>query len=79
MPQHLKADASKVTVYRHFADKEGLFVAVVESAIEEAEARSRWMVDGSPTARIWPRNCVPSPGSTWPSSPSRTWCGCCAC
>lgn len=40
-----QADASKVTVYRHFADKEGLFVAVVESAIAEAEARSRCMVD----------------------------------
>jgi TetR/AcrR family transcriptional repressor of mexJK operon len=40
-----RADASKVTVYRHFADKEGLFVAVVESAIEEAETRSRTLVD----------------------------------
>jgi AcrR family transcriptional regulator len=40
-----QADASKVTVYRHFGDKEGLFVAVVESAIEEAEDRSRAMVE----------------------------------
>jgi TetR/AcrR family transcriptional repressor of mexJK operon len=40
-----QADASKVTVYRHFVDKEGLFVAVVESSIEEAETRSRPMVD----------------------------------
>jgi TetR/AcrR family transcriptional repressor of mexJK operon len=39
------AGASKVTVYRHFADKENLFVAVVESAIDEAEARSRPAVD----------------------------------
>lgn len=40
-----RADASKVTVYRHFDDKEALFVAVVESAIEEAEDQSRSLVD----------------------------------
>lgn len=40
-----QAGASKVTVYHHFADKERLFVAVVESAIEEAERRSRDLVD----------------------------------
>lgn len=40
-----RADASKVTVYRHFGDKERLFVAVVLAAIEEAEARSRSVVD----------------------------------
>lgn len=43
-----QANASKVTVYRHFADKEGLFVAVVESAIAEAEARSRPAVEALP-------------------------------
>jgi TetR/AcrR family transcriptional repressor of mexJK operon len=40
-----QAGASKVTVYRHFRDKEALFVAVVESAIEEAEDRTRTMVE----------------------------------
>lgn len=40
-----RADASKVTVYRHFGDKERLFVAVVRSAIDEAEDRSRDLVD----------------------------------
>jgi TetR/AcrR family transcriptional regulator, mexJK operon transcriptional repressor len=40
-----RADASKVTVYRHFRGKEALFVAVVESAIEEAEDRSRAVVE----------------------------------
>lgn len=40
-----QADVSKVTVYRHFEDKEALFVAVVEAAIDEAEDRSRHLVD----------------------------------
>ena len=40
-----RARASKVTVYKHFADKQRLFVAVVTSAIEEAEDRSRTLVD----------------------------------
>lgn len=40
-----RADASKVTVYRHFADKESLFVAVIEDAIRQAEDRSRELVD----------------------------------
>lgn len=40
-----RADASKVTVYRHFADKESLFVAVIEDAIAQAEDRSRHLVD----------------------------------
>jgi AcrR family transcriptional regulator len=40
-----QADTSKVTVYRHFGDKEGLFVAVVESAIAQAEDQSRDLVE----------------------------------
>jgi AcrR family transcriptional regulator len=39
------AEASKVTVYKHFSDKHSLFVAVVTAAIEEAEATSRSLVD----------------------------------
>jgi TetR/AcrR family transcriptional repressor of mexJK operon len=39
-----QANTSKVTVYRHFSDKETLFVAVVEDAIDEAEDRSRHLV-----------------------------------
>lgn len=40
-----RADASKVTVYRHFTDKEALFVAVIEDAIDQAEDRGRHLVD----------------------------------
>lgn len=40
-----RASASKVTVYRHFGDKERLFVAVVHDAIEEAEDRSRDVIE----------------------------------
>lgn len=40
-----RANASKVTIYNHFVDKQSLFVAVVESAIAEAEARSRPAVE----------------------------------
>jgi AcrR family transcriptional regulator len=38
------AGASKVTVYHHFVDKQGLFVAVIETAIHEAEVGSRELV-----------------------------------
>lgn len=40
-----RAKVSKVTVYKHFADKHRLFTAVVTGAIEEAEARTRPLVD----------------------------------
>lgn len=40
-----RATASKVTVYKHFSDKQTLFTAVVTSAIEEAEHSSRSLVD----------------------------------
>lgn len=40
------AGASKVTVYHHFTDKQRLFVAVVEAAIQDAEAGSRELVEG---------------------------------
>ena len=39
------AGASKVTVYNHFSDKQQLFIAVVTNAIDEAEERSRPLVD----------------------------------
>ena len=39
------ADVSKVTVYKHFSDKRGLFIAVVTGAIHEAEDSSRSLVD----------------------------------
>jgi AcrR family transcriptional regulator len=39
------AKVSKVTVYKHFLDKEHLFIAVVTGAIDEAEASSRPLVD----------------------------------
>lgn len=39
------ANVSKVTVYRHFADKTSLFTAVVTSAIQEAEQTSQSLVD----------------------------------
>lgn len=40
-----RATASKVTVYKHFSDKQTLFTAVVTDAIEEAEQTSRSLVD----------------------------------
>lgn len=39
------ADVSKMTVYKHFSDKQSLFIAVFTSAIEEAEENSRSLVD----------------------------------
>lgn len=39
------ADVSKMTVYKHFTDKQGLFTAVFTGAIEEAEESSRSLVD----------------------------------
>jgi AcrR family transcriptional regulator len=39
------AGASKVTVYKHFADKQSLFVAVVTDAIARAEETTRSLVD----------------------------------
>ena len=39
------AEVSKVTMYKHFGDKRGLFLAVFTSAIQEAEESSRSMVD----------------------------------
>ncbi len=40
-----RADASKVTVYKYFADKQSLFVAVVEDAIERTAQSTRTTVD----------------------------------
>lgn len=40
-----RADVSKVTVYKHYSDKHSLFVAVITSSIEEAEAGSRSLVE----------------------------------
>lgn len=40
-----RADVSKMTVYKHFSDKRGLFVAVFTSAIQEAEETSRPVLD----------------------------------
>jgi AcrR family transcriptional regulator len=40
-----KADVSKVTVYKHFSDKQSLFMAVITSAIEDAEASTRSLVE----------------------------------
>jgi AcrR family transcriptional regulator len=40
-----RAGVSKVTVYKHFSDKERLFGAVVTGAIEEAEEGTRRLVD----------------------------------
>lgn len=39
------AGVSKVTVYKHFADKQGLFAAVFTSAISQAEQNSQSLVD----------------------------------
>jgi len=39
------AGVSKMTVYKHFSDKRGLFVAVFTGAIEEAEASTRPLID----------------------------------
>lgn len=39
------AGVSKVTVYKHFSDKNSLFTAVFTGAIEEAEGASRSLVD----------------------------------
>jgi AcrR family transcriptional regulator len=39
------AGVSKVTVYNHFSDKQGLFTAIVTGAIHEAENSSRPLVD----------------------------------
>ena len=39
------AEVSKVTVYKHFSDKNGLFIAVFTAAIAQAEESSRSLVD----------------------------------
>lgn len=39
------AEVSKVTAYKHFSDKRGLFMAVFTNAIQEAEESSRPLVD----------------------------------
>jgi AcrR family transcriptional regulator len=39
------ADVSKVTIYKHFSDKQTLFTAVVTDAIDEAKAASLTLVD----------------------------------
>lgn len=44
------AVASKVTIYKHFSDKHSLFIAVVTSAIEEAEESSQSLVDNLATS-----------------------------
>jgi TetR/AcrR family transcriptional regulator, mexJK operon transcriptional repressor len=44
------AGASKVTVYKHFADKQRLFLAVVTDAIAQAEETTRALVDGLATS-----------------------------
>jgi TetR/AcrR family transcriptional repressor of mexJK operon len=44
------ADVSKVTIYKHFTDKHSLFIAVVTSAIEEAEESSQSLVDNFATS-----------------------------
>jgi len=41
----LMAEASKVTIYKHFSDKQTLFIAVVTDAIDEAKAGSQSLVD----------------------------------
>jgi len=41
----LMAEASKVTIYKHFSDKQTLFIAVVTDAIDEAKAGSQGLVD----------------------------------
>jgi TetR/AcrR family transcriptional repressor of mexJK operon len=41
----LVAEASKVTIYKHFSDKQTLFIAVVTDAIDEAKAGSQSLVD----------------------------------
>jgi TetR/AcrR family transcriptional regulator, mexJK operon transcriptional repressor len=41
----LIAEASKVTIYKHFSDKHTLFIAVVTDAIDEAKAGSQSLVD----------------------------------
>lgn len=40
-----RANVSKVTVYKHFSDKQSLFIAVATNAIEEAERSGREFVD----------------------------------
>jgi AcrR family transcriptional regulator len=40
-----RAKVSKVTVYKQFSDKHSLFIAIITGAIEEAEERSRPLVD----------------------------------
>jgi TetR/AcrR family transcriptional repressor of mexJK operon len=44
------AEVSKVTIYKHFSDKHSLFIAVVTSAIEEAEESSQSLVDNLATS-----------------------------
>lgn len=39
------ANVSKMTVYKHFSDKHSLFIAVFTGSIDEAEERSRLLVD----------------------------------
>jgi TetR/AcrR family transcriptional repressor of mexJK operon len=39
------ANVSKVTVYKHFSDKQSLFTAVFTRAIEDAEQNTRLLVD----------------------------------
>jgi TetR/AcrR family transcriptional repressor of mexJK operon len=48
----LMAEASKVTIYKHFSDKHTLFIDVVTDAIDEAKAGSQGLVDqlGNSTA-----------------------------
>jgi TetR/AcrR family transcriptional regulator, mexJK operon transcriptional repressor len=41
----LMAEASKVTIYKHFSDKQTLFIAVVTDAIDETKAGSQSLVD----------------------------------
>lgn len=50
------AGVSKVTVYHHFMDKQGLFVAVMEAAIRDAEAGSRELVEELATSDDLPRD-----------------------
>jgi len=45
-----RAAVSKVTVYKYFADKQGLFIAVVTNAIQQAEKSSQSLVDSLATS-----------------------------